>query len=78
MIGSERNMGRKLNDLTGQTFSFLTVTQYLGRQFHSSYYRCACRCGNVVDVQRGRFLLTLVLSQHLLILLIVGLTRPVI
>lgn len=39
-------MGRKLIDLTGKRFSYLTVVSYLGREHHSSVWRCICDCGS--------------------------------
>lgn len=43
-------MGRKLIDLTGQRFTRLTVVEYLGRDGHSSFWRCVCDCGVAINV----------------------------
>lgn len=40
-------------DLTGQKFGNLTVIEYLGRKNHSSFWRCKCDCGKVVDCYYG-------------------------
>lgn len=46
-------MGRKLLDLKGQVFTYLTAMEFLGRQSHSSLWRCQCKCGSFINVQRG-------------------------
>ncbi len=44
-------MGRKLVDLTGYRFERLVVLEYLGREHHSSKWRCRCDCGEEIIVQ---------------------------
>lgn len=41
------------NDLTGMRFGKLTVIEYLGRKHHSSYWKCQCDCGNIVECYYG-------------------------
>ena len=43
-------MGRKLIDLTGRRFERLAVLEYLGREHHSSKWRCRCDCGAEITV----------------------------
>ena len=38
-------MGRKLIDLTGKTFTRLTVKSYVGRIGHAAHWDCTCSCG---------------------------------
>ena len=45
-------------DLTGQTFGYLTVVERrpsdyykkIGRKYNGVYWKCRCKCGNIVDV----------------------------
>lgn len=46
-------MGKKLIDLVGQRFERLTVVEYIGREHHSSKWRCLCDCGVEVLAQRS-------------------------
>jgi hypothetical protein len=46
-------MGRKLLDLTGMRFGRLVAVEYLGREHHSSVWRCLCDCGNETKTQSG-------------------------
>lgn len=44
-------MGRKLVDLTGQRFGRLVCVEHLGREHHSSMWRCLCDCGESIKAQ---------------------------
>jgi len=46
-------MGRKLLDLTGMRFGRLVAVEYLGREHHSSVWRCLCDCGSETKTQSG-------------------------
>ena len=37
---------RNREDITGQTFGYLTVKKYLYSQGHHSFWECECKCGN--------------------------------
>lgn len=51
-IGSQK----RLNDLTGQTFGYLTVIERdTSIEKNRPYYRCKCKCGNIKTVF-GQFL----------------------
>ena len=39
-----------VNDLTGQTFGYLTVLKLLGTVNRKAIFRCQCKCGNLKDV----------------------------
>lgn len=43
-------MGRPLINLINKRFGRLVVIEYLGRQHHSSRWKCQCDCGNQIDV----------------------------
>lgn len=38
-------------DLTGQTFGWLTVIEKCDYSMHGALWRCRCRCGNLTDAR---------------------------
>lgn len=46
-------MGRPIIDLRGQRFGRLVATEFLGldKESHSSWWRCRCDCGVILDVR---------------------------
>lgn len=52
--GDTRSCGcSRIVDLTGETFTYLTVVERLGTLNGSTKYRCSCICGKEVIVSHG-------------------------
>lgn len=54
--------GRKLDDLTGQTFGRLTVIERAPNRDGRVYWKCRCSCGNVTEVSAQNLKLGLATS----------------
>ena len=37
-------------DLTGTTFNYLTVIEYVGQKNRRTMWKCKCECGNIIEV----------------------------
>jgi hypothetical protein len=46
LVRGNRNGGRKVIDILGQTFGRWTVVAPAGRQHHEAYWFADCACGN--------------------------------
>ena len=47
---AQTNCGRKLIDLTGQRFGYLTVIKRVENHGHRTYWLCRCDCGKLTEV----------------------------
>lgn len=43
----------RLEDLSGQTFGYWTVLEYVGSKTHDSMWKCQCICGKIKDIRAG-------------------------
>lgn len=46
-------MGRKVQDLTGKKFNYLTVVRVVGKDKIGAIWECKCDCGNLTTSHKG-------------------------
>ncbi len=46
-------MGRKVQDLTGKKFNYLTVVKLVGKDKIGAIWECRCDCGNLTTAHKG-------------------------